>query len=75
MAIIYAKLLKQHKYKYLTVFSARFDKQDEDNQVLDESELFNKIGFNQKLTESDITNLDIISPLAHQLQKQEMKDS
>ena len=32
--------MRQKSFKYQTVFSARFDKQDEDNQVLDETELF-----------------------------------
>ena len=40
LVVIYARLLNQYKFKYQTVFSARFDKQDEDNQVLDETELF-----------------------------------
>ena len=40
MAIIYARLINQYKFRYQTVFSARFDKQDEDNQLLDETELF-----------------------------------
>ena len=35
LAVIYARLINQYKFKYQTVFSARFDKQDEDNQVLD----------------------------------------
>ena len=33
MAIIYARIINQYKLKYQTVFSARFDKQDEDNPV------------------------------------------
>ena len=33
---IYARLYNQHKIKYQTVFSAKYDKQDEVNQVLDE---------------------------------------
>ena len=37
-AIKDAGLIKQLKFKYQTVFSARFDKQDEDNRVLDEIE-------------------------------------
>ena len=37
---IYARLMNQSKFRYQTVFSARFDKQNEDNQVLDETELF-----------------------------------
>ena len=33
MSIIYATLINLYKFKYQTVFSARFDKQDEDNQL------------------------------------------
>ena len=39
MATIYVRLLIQFKTKYQTVFSARFDEQDEDGQKLDEIEL------------------------------------
>ena len=39
LSVIYARLKNQYKFKYQTVFSARLDKQDEDNQVLDETEL------------------------------------
>ena len=39
LSIIYAKLINQYKFKYQTVFSVTFDKQDEDNQVLAETEL------------------------------------
>ena len=42
LSVIYARSINQYKFKYHTVFSARFDKQNEDNQVLDETELFNK---------------------------------
>ena len=38
LAVIYARLINQYKFKYQTVFSARFGKQNEDNQVLDETE-------------------------------------
>ena len=31
--VIYARLKNQNKFKHQTNFSARFDKQDEDNQV------------------------------------------
>ena len=36
MATIYARLINQYIFKYRTVFLAKFDKQDEDNQILDE---------------------------------------
>ena len=40
-----------------------FDKQDEDNQLLDETQLFINLNINHNLTETDIDNIDIISPL------------
>ena len=75
MAIIYARLINQYKFRYQTVFLARFDKQDEDDQLLDETELFINLNINQKLTQSDIDNINITFPLDHQIQQQEMKDS
>ena len=75
LSIIYARLINQYKFRYQTVFSARFDKQDEDNHVLDETELFINLNINHNLTESDIDKTDIKSPLEHQIQQQELKDS
>ena len=75
MSVIYAKLINQYKFKYQTVFSARFDKQNEDNQILDETELFINLNINHNLIQTDIANINIISPLEHQIQQQEMKDS
>ena len=31
LSVIYARLLNQYKFRYQTVFSARFEKQDENN--------------------------------------------
>ena len=75
LSVIYARLINQYKFKYQTVFSARFDKQNEDNQVLDETELFINLNINHNLTETDINNINIVSPLEYQIQQQEMKDS
>ena len=75
MAINYARLINQSKFRYQTVFSARFDKEDEDNQLLDETELFINLNINQNLTQSDIDNINITFPLERQIQQQEMKDS
>ena len=66
-------MINQYKFNYKTVLSARFDKQDEDNQVLDETELFKSLNFNHNLIESDLDRIDIKSPLEHQKQQQEMK--
>ena len=75
LSVIYARLINQYKFKYQTVFSARFDKQDENGQLLDEIELFINLNMNYNITQSDIDNIDIKSPFEHQIQKQEMKDS
>ena len=40
VSVIYARLINQYKFKHQTVFSARFDKKDENNQLLDETESF-----------------------------------
>ena len=75
LSIIYARLINEYKFKYQTVFSARFDKQNEDNQVIDETELFIILNISHNLTQTDIDNIDIQSPLEHQIQQQKMKDS
>ena len=75
MSIIYARLINQYKFRYQVVFSARFDKQDEDGLLLDETELFINLNINQNLTQSDIDNINITFPLECQIQQQEMKNS
>ena len=75
LAVIYGRSKTRYKFKYQTVFSARFDKQDEDNQVLDETELFINLNINHNLTKSDLDIIDIKSQLDDQIQQQQMKDS
>ena len=75
LSVNYAILLNQNNFKYQTVFSARFDKQNEDNQVLDETEIFIDFNINHNLTESDLDKIDLKTPLEHQIEQQEMKDS
>ena len=75
MPTIYKRLINQYKFNYQTAVSAKFDKQHEDNQPLDETELFNLSEIIQNLSESDIDNIDIRSPLEHQSQNQQMNDS
>ena len=75
LAVIYASIINQYKFKYQTTFSARFDKQDEDGQLLDETELFINLNINHDLTETDINNINVVSPSEYQKQQQEMKDS
>ena len=73
-ANIYARLKNQNKFNYQTVFSARFDKQNEDDQILDETELYINLNINQNLTQSDFDKIDVKSPLGNQIQQQEMKN-
>ena len=75
MANIYTRLINQYKYKYQTKFSARFDKQYEDSQVFDETELILNLNITHNLTETDLVNIDIKYPLEHQIWTQELKDS
>ena len=75
LAMIYARLIYQYIFKNQTVISARFDKQDEDYQLKDKTELFNNLSINHNLTQGDLDNINIISPLECQIQQQEMKDS
>ena len=75
LSVNYARLINQKKFRYQTVFSARIDKQVEDNQVLDETELFINLNINHKLTETDIGNIDVKSPSEHQIPQQELKIS
>ena len=63
LSVVYARLINQYKFRYQRVFLARFDKQDENNQVLDETELFINLNINHNLTETDIDNIDVRSPL------------
>ena len=75
MSVIYAKLINQYKVKLQTVISARFDKQDEDSQVLDKTELYININIKDNLTETDLDYINVRFALEKKLQKQEMKES
>ena len=75
LSVIYARILKRYKVNYQTVFSARFDEQDEDSQVLYKTDLSINLIINHNLKETDRNKVDIKSPLEHQIQAQEMKNS
>ena len=75
LSVIYASLINQYKFTDQTVFSARFDKQNEDNQVIDETELFFNLRSNHNLTQTEVDNIDVESSFEYQIQQQELKDS
>ena len=66
---IYVRLINQYKFRYQTVFSTVFDKQNED-----EKELFIDLNISHNLTQSDIDKIDVISPLRRKIHDEEMKD-
>ena len=67
---IYVRLINQYKFRYQTVFSAVFDKQNED-----EKELFIDLNISNSLSQSDIDKIDVISPLKHKIHDEEIRDS
>ena len=75
LSVVHVRIINQYKFKHQTVFSAKFGKQDEGSQVLNETDLFNNLYFTHNLTETDNNKIDIKSPLEQQAQNQELKDS
>ena len=75
LSVIYARLTNRYKFKYHTLFSASFYKNNEEGQRDKEIELYINLKINHNLTESDIDNIDIKSQLEHQIQIQETKES
>ena len=51
MAITYARLINHIIFKNQILFSARFDQQNEDDHLLDETELFINLSIIYNLTE------------------------
>ena len=72
-SVFHPRLTNLYNFKYPTIFSARFDKQDEKNQVLDETELFINLIIYYILPETNINNIDDKSLLKHQIQVHETK--
>ena len=63
MANVHAGLITQSKFKNQTVLSARFDKQDADDRVIEEVDLHFNLNLNRNLAESDIDFDDFRSQL------------
>ena len=67
MAIFLLDYLNQCKFKYQTVFSASFDKQDEDGQMVDEIQININLNNIQNSTDSDNKNVNVRFQLDHQI--------
>ena len=74
MATIDARLVNEYKLKNHMFFSATYYKINEEDQWIDEIELFINLNINQNLTESDNKNIDVRSQLEHQIQIHETKE-
>ena len=70
MGSIYARLKNQSIFKYQTVFLARFDEQNDDSQLLNETEFYINLNRNHKITETDVDNFFVRFALEEQIQKQ-----
>ena len=75
LSVIYARIINQYKFKNHTLFSASFYKINEEDQRYNEIELYINLNINQKLTKSDIDNIDVRSQLDHQILVQENRES
>ena len=75
MATIYASLKNQCKFKYHKLFSASFYKSDEEDQRSKELKILLYLNKNQKITKSDINDIDVNSQWEHQLQIEETKEN
>ena len=75
MANFYGRLVNQNKFNYQTVFSARFDKQDENIQITNWIELNINLNDHKNLTETDINKIGNKSPVQHRYREQEANDS
>ena len=70
LAKVNASLLNQSKFRHQAVFSAQFDREDEEDRVLDEIETTKNFNFNHNLTQFDMDNIDNRSLLQKQIQNQ-----
>ena len=59
LSVIYAISINQYKFKHQTVFSPRFDKQEKNDQVLDETVIFVNLKFIQNFTEMILIKLTL----------------
>ena len=67
MSGIYARSINQYDFKYHALFSASFYQINEEDQKINENELFLNLNFKKNLTKTDIENIDIQCQLEHQI--------
>ena len=75
MALIYARLIGQYKFKYQVVFSALFEKMNEFGYIENKTEMYISLKLNHVLTLSNLDNLTINSEVESQIENKQMKES
>ena len=58
LSVIYVRRINQFKFEHQTVVQQDLIKEGEDNQVLDQTELFSYLKINHNLTGTDIESID-----------------
>ena len=75
MSVVYARLITSFKYKYPAVISAKFLKQNEDGQMLNEIELYITSNFTHNFSEIDLDNINVKFELEEQIHRRKRKNS
>ena len=75
MALIYASLIGQYKFKYQVVFSALFEKMNEFGYIENKTEMYISLKLNHVLISNDLDNLTINSQVESQIENKQMKES
>ena len=75
MAHIYAKFIKQYKFKYQLSFMLLFNKFEEDGDIRKEAEMVVKLNMVNNLTQSEIDNTNIQWEVEARKQNLEMRES
>ena len=73
MANIYARLINQYIIKNHTIFSVRYDKQDEEGEMMDEIELHMNLNIKYNSTESDIEYFNVRFQLREKINGKSLK--
>ena len=74
LSIIYARLINQIKFIFHTLFSASFNKTNEEDQRYNEIELYINLKIIHNITESNLDTIDVTSQLKDRIDIQETKN-
>ena len=75
MAMNYARLIGQYKFKYQVVFLALFEKMNDFGYIENKTEMYISLKINHTITKSDLDNLTTNSQVESHIGNQQMKGS